>query len=302
MRPFEIGLVLPLWDSFVDGSTSRWVDIRRLALRAEELGFDTIWIPDELLWRTSDGERQGWWESVAMAGAVAAATSRVKVGTWILSALHRNPGLTAKVVETLDEISGGRFVLGLGSGHAGAQAHAFGLPEDHVHSRFEEALEIVIPLLREGRATFEGTFHAARDLEQRPLGPRPGRIPIMIGAKGPKMLHLAARHADIWSWFAEERSDLLELGPRLAAFEAACVDVGRDPATVGKSAGIVVEPTSVGGGEALGTPIKGSSQEIADALRAFGVAGFTNLEIIVSPPTLAAVDAMAAVLELLDAT
>jgi len=302
MRQFEIGLVLPLWDSFDDGSTSRWVDIRALALRAEELGFDTVWTPDELLWRTADGTRQGWWEAVAMAGAVAAATSRVKVGTWILSALHRNPGLTAKVVETLDEISGGRFVFGLGSGHAGSQAHAFGLPEDHVHSRFEEALEIVIPLLRQGRANFEGTFHAARDLEQRPVGPRPGRIPIMIGAKGPKMLRLAARHADIWSWFAEERSDLLELGPRLAAFEAACVDAGRDPATVGKSAGIVVEPTSISGSEALGTPIRGSAVEIADVLRAFGAAGFTNLEIIVSPPTLAAVDAIAPVLELLDAT
>ena len=150
-----------------------------------------------------------------MAAAVAAATSRVKVGTWILSALHRNPGITAKAVETIDEISGGRFVFGLGSGHAGAQAHAFGLPEDHVHGRFAEALEIILPLLRQGRADFEGTFHAARDLEHRPVGPRPGRIPIMIGAKGPKMLRLAALHADIWSWFAEERSDLAELGPRL---------------------------------------------------------------------------------------
>jgi alkanesulfonate monooxygenase SsuD/methylene tetrahydromethanopterin reductase-like flavin-dependent oxidoreductase (luciferase family) len=236
-----------------------------------------------------------------MAGAVAAATSRVKVGTWILSALHRNPGITAKAVETIDEISDGRFVFGLGSGHAGAQAHAFGLPEDHVYSRFAEALEIILPLLRHGRADFEGTFHAARELTQRPVGPRPGRIPIMIGAKGPKMLRLAALHADIWSWFAEERSDLDELGPRLAAFEAACVAVDRDPATVGKSAGVVVEPTSVTGGDALGTPIRGSVEEIADVLRGFGAAGFTNVEVIVSPPSLASLDAMAPVLELLDA-
>ena len=301
MRPFEIGLVLPLWDSFGDGSTSRWVDIRNLALRAEELGFDTVWVPDELLWRPTGDDPQGWWEAVAMAGAVAAATSRVKVGTWILSALHRNPGITAKAVETIDEISDGRFVLGLGSGHAGAQAHAFGLPEDHVYSRFAEALEIILPLLRQGRADFEGTFHAARGLAQRPVGPRPGRIPIMIGAKGPKMLRLAALHADIWSWFAEERSDLAELGPRLAALEAACADVDRDPATIGKSAGIVVEPTSVSGADALGTPIRGSVAEIADILRGFGVAGFTNVEVIVSPPSLATVDAMAPVLELLDA-
>jgi alkanesulfonate monooxygenase SsuD/methylene tetrahydromethanopterin reductase-like flavin-dependent oxidoreductase (luciferase family) len=302
MRPFEIGLVLPMGDSFVDGSTARWTDIRDLALRAEELGFDTVWTADELLWRPPGGKPQGWWDGVAMTGAIAAATSRVKVGTWVLSALHRNPGITAKAVETLDEISGGRFVFGLGAGHAGRQAHAFGLPEDHVHGRFEEALEIILPLLRLGRADFEGTFHAARDLEHRPVGPRPGAIPIMIGAKGPKMLRLAALHADIWSWYVEERSDLAEFGPRLAALTAACIDVDRDPATIGKSAGIVVEPTSVGGSEAvLGTPIRGSAEEIADALRAFGAAGFTNVEVVVWPPTLAAVSAMAPVIELLDA-
>ena len=302
MRRIEIGLVLPMGDSFVDGSTVHWAQIRDLAVRADEVGFDTVWTADELLWRPTEGITQGWWEGVAMTGAVAAATSRVKVGTWILSALHRNPGITAKAVETIDEVSGGRFVFGLGSGHAGRQAHAFGLPEDHVYSRFEEALDIIVPLLREGRADFEGTFHAARDLEQRPRGPRPGRIPIMIGASGPKMLRLAARHADIWSWYVQERSDLVEFGPRLAALEAACSEVGRDPATIGKSAGIVVEPTSFSGSESVfGPPVRGSAAEIADALRSFGAAGYTNVELVVWPPTLAAVDALAPVLELLDA-
>jgi alkanesulfonate monooxygenase SsuD/methylene tetrahydromethanopterin reductase-like flavin-dependent oxidoreductase (luciferase family) len=298
----ELGIVLPMEESWTDGATPRWVEIRDLALRAEEIGFDTVWIPDELLWRPADGGVRGWWECVAMSGAVAAATSRVKVGTWILSALHRNPGITAKAVETLDEISGGRFVFGLGSGHAGRQAHAFGLPEDHVVGRFAEAIEIIIPLLRQGRAEFEGTFHAARDLEHRPVGPRAGRIPIMIGAKGPKMLRLAALHADIWSWYVEERSDLTEFGPRLAAIEAACLEVGRDPATIGRSAGIVVEPTSVtGAAEALAAPLRGSAEEIADGLRAFRDGGFTQVEILLWPRTLAAVDAMVPVLELLDA-
>lgn len=302
MRTLEIGLVLPMGESFVDGATARWAEIRELAVGAEQIGFDAVWVADELLWRPPDGQTIGWWECVAMTGAVAAATSRVKVGSWILSALHRNPGITAKAVETLDEISGGRFVFGLGSGHAGRQAHAFGLPEDHVVSRFEEAVGVIVPLLRGGHADFEGTYHAARDLEQRPVGPRAGRIPIMIGAKGPKMLRLAALHADIWSWYVEERSDLAEFGPRLAALEAACLEIGRDPATIGRSAGIVVEPTSfTGSAEVIGTPISGSAEEIADGFRAFRAGGFTQLEVILWPPTPAALEAMAPVLELLHA-
>ena len=302
MRSLEIGLVLPMEESWEDGATARWVDIREFAVRAEEIGFDTVWIPDELLWRPPDGRVHGWWECVAMTGAVAAATSRVKVGTWIMSALHRNPAITAKSVETLDEISAGRFVFGLGSGHAGRQARAFGLPEDHVISRFEEAVEIIVPLLRGGHADFSGTYHAARDLEQRPVGPRPGRIPIMIGAKGPKMLRQAVRHADIWSWYVEERSDLAEFGPRLEALEAACLEVGRDPATIGRSAGIVVEPTSVtGSAEVLAVPVRGSAEQIADSFRVFRTGGFTQLELLLWPRTIAALDAMATVLELLDA-
>jgi alkanesulfonate monooxygenase SsuD/methylene tetrahydromethanopterin reductase-like flavin-dependent oxidoreductase (luciferase family) len=124
----------------------------------------------------------------------------------------------------------------------------------------------------------------------------------MIGASGPKMLQLAARHADIWSWYVQERSDLVEFGPRLAALEAACVEAGRDPATIGKSAGIVVEPTSFSGAEAVfGPPVRGSAEEIADSLRAFAAAGYTNVELVVWPPTLAALDALAPVIELLDA-
>jgi alkanesulfonate monooxygenase SsuD/methylene tetrahydromethanopterin reductase-like flavin-dependent oxidoreductase (luciferase family) len=302
MRTLEIGLVLPMGESFVDGSTARWREIRQLAVTAEALGFDAVWIADELLWQAPEGRTTGFWECVAMTGAVAAATSRIKVGTWVLSALHRNPGITAKAVETIDEISGGRFVFGLGSGHAGRQAHAFGLPEDRVFGRFEEAVEIVVPLVRQGRADFEGTYHAARGLEHRPVGPRPGRIPIMMGAKGPKMLQLAVRHADIWSWYVEERSDLTEFGPRLATMVAACEAAGRDPATIGRSAGIIVEPTPVtGAADVIGVPVRGTAEEIADAIRAFDTAGYTQVEMLLWPPTVAALEAMAPVVELLDA-
>lgn len=93
-------------------TTVRWREIRDLALRAEEMGFDSVWSPDELLWRSAGGPQRGFWEGIAMAGAICAVTSRVEVGTWVMSALHRNPGITAKAVETLDEISGDGSSLG----------------------------------------------------------------------------------------------------------------------------------------------------------------------------------------------
>ena len=241
-----------------------------------------------------------------MAGAVAASTSRIQVGTWIMSALHRNPGIVAKAAETLDEISGGRFMFGLGAGHAWpGQAHAFGLPEDHIHSRFEEALSIIVPLIRDGHANVEGTYHAARDLVHRPTGPRPGRMPLLIGGHGPKMLRLAATHADIWSAYSEQRGDVEEFLPKMAAFEAACAEVGRDPATVGKSAGISVAPmawkTTSEPDQPAVSAMSGRPEEIAAGLLAFRDAGFTQVEMILEPQTLEALESMAPVLALVEA-
>src|SRR4051812_4739196 len=227
MRSFQIGVVVPMMQFGPDRTTPRWPDMREIALRAEQLGFDTVWTIDELLWRPRDQPPSGFWEGVAMAGAVAAVTSRVTVGTWVLSALHRNPALTAKAVETLDEISGGRFLFGLGAGHAGGQAHSFGLPEDKVFGRFDEALQIIVPLLRGGRADFEGQYYAARDLPQAPVGPRPNRIPLMIGGNGPKAQRYAVKHADIWSGFAEQRATVEEMGPKLERLVDICAEEGR---------------------------------------------------------------------------
>jgi alkanesulfonate monooxygenase SsuD/methylene tetrahydromethanopterin reductase-like flavin-dependent oxidoreductase (luciferase family) len=235
-----------------------------------------------------------------MAGAVAAVTSRIKVGTWVMSALHRNPGITAKAAETLDEIAAGRFVFGLGAGHAWpGQARAFGLPEDRIFDRFEDALEIIVPLLRGGHADHEGPWHAARDLRQVPQGPRPGRIPIMIGGIGPRGQRLAARYADLWSCYPDERSHVDEFGPRLATLDAVCAEVGRDPATLGRSAGVLVTPLDPP--DEAGAAIGGSTEEIADAIRTFRQAGYTQLEIILRPVTTPAIEALIPVLELLDA-
>lgn len=300
MSSIQLGLVLLTGESPDGSRVARWSEIRELAVRAESMGLDTVWVIDELLWRRPDHPVQGFWDGIAMAGAVAASTTRIQVGTWVMSALHRNPGITAKVVETVDEICNGRFIFGLGAGHAWpGQAHAFGLPEDHLHARFDEALQIIVPLLRTGHADFEGTYHAARDLEHRPVGPRPGRIPLMIGGHGPKMLRLAAIHADIWSAYSEQRDDVEEFVAKLAAFEAACAEVGRDPATVGRSAGISIAPlaTKDAGGDAP-SALTGDPESIAEAILAFEAAGFTQLEFLLQPMTIAALEAMAPAIEL----
>jgi alkanesulfonate monooxygenase SsuD/methylene tetrahydromethanopterin reductase-like flavin-dependent oxidoreductase (luciferase family) len=297
---FEIGVMLPLPQYGRARITTRWADLREMALRAEAMGFDTVWIPDELLWQVDGEAPRGYWDGVSMAGAVAATTTTIKVGTWVLSALHRNPGIIAKTAETLDEISGGRFVFGLGAGHEWpGQAHAFGLPEDRIFARFEEALQVIIPLVRGGYADFEGQFHAARDLPQQPVGPRPNSIPLLVGGNGPKGQRHAAIHADIWSGYAEERSHVDELGPRLTTLDAICEEVGRDPATIGRGAGILVEPMERAG--AREGVISGSAEEIADAIRSFRLVGFTQVDLMLGPGTVEAFDAMAPVLELLRA-
>ena len=300
MPPFELGIVMPLMQFGKERTTARWTEIRAMALRAEAIGFATIWTPDELLWRAREGAPQGVWDGVSMAGAVAAATTTAKVGTWVLSALHRNPGIIAKTAETLDEISGGRFVFGLGAGHEWpGQARAFGLPEDRIFARFEEALEIIVPLIRRGHADFEGTFHAARDLPQAPRGPRPGRVPLLIGGNGPKGQRCAARHADIWSGYVEERAEVEEIAPRIASLEAICAEEGRDPASIGRSIGVPVDPFMPAGERP--NVVSGRPEEIARTLRSFRDAGYTQAELMFGPGTMEALEALAPVVGLVAA-
>jgi alkanesulfonate monooxygenase SsuD/methylene tetrahydromethanopterin reductase-like flavin-dependent oxidoreductase (luciferase family) len=231
-------------------------------------------------------------------GAVAAVTSRIKVGSWVLSALHRNPGIVAKTAETLDEICGGRFVFGLGAGHEWpGQAHAFGLPEQQIFARFEEALQIIVPLLREGHADFEGKFHAARDLVQQPVGPRPNAIPLLLGGNGPRAQRNAVHHADIWSCYVEERAHVDELKPRVTSLEKTCDELGRDPGSIGRAVGVGVRPLEPAGTK--DSSISGTPEQIATALRSFRDIGFTQVDLMVSPGTIAAVAAVAPVIELL---
>jgi alkanesulfonate monooxygenase SsuD/methylene tetrahydromethanopterin reductase-like flavin-dependent oxidoreductase (luciferase family) len=176
---------------------------------------------------------------------VAEATRRVHLGTLVACTGFRNPALLAKMAETLDEISGARVMLGLGAGWHQSEYEAFGFPFDHRVSRFEEALQIIVPLLRHGRVDFKGQYYQARACEILPRGPRPNGPPIFIGAQRPRMLRLVAGYAD--SFDADYQTGPAGALQRLAALEKACHEVGRDPGSLGRMAATRVAFARPGG-------------------------------------------------------
>jgi len=297
-----LGLVLPVWERPPNGAAPSWSEIREMAVRAEELGADTVWLADEILWRMPGlPERVGWWDCLEFIRAVAACTSTVNVGSWVMSAVQHKPGMIVRAAESLDEISGGRFILGLGAGHGGG-ATAFGFDTDHAVPRYLEALEILVPLLRgEAGVTFNGEFHSATDAEIRPRGPRAGRVPLMMGGHSPKTMTAAARYADIWSAFATTSSLPEAFVPMTQQLDDICTSIDRDPTSIGRSVGAFVEPELSGLADQLdlGTPISGSVGQIIDTIASFGDVGVTRVEIHPLPHTMAALDKLAPVFEAL---
>jgi probable F420-dependent oxidoreductase len=204
----------------------RWSEVRAVARRAEELGFDSLWLYDHLLFRAEDGSPFGQWECLAFLAGLAEATERVEIGTVVACNGFRNPAVLAKAATAIDEVADGRLVLGLGSGWNELEFRAFGVPFDHRVSRLEEALQIVGPLLRDGAADVVGRYHVAQDCLDLPRGPRPTGPPLLVGGNGPRVLRLAARYADV----VNTHVDPFDPEPRLRAVREACEAVGRDPA------------------------------------------------------------------------
>ena len=295
-RPLKVGINLQTTEGAIAGKTARWADLFPFAERAEALGFDSLWVPDHLL-LTWQEQTRGIWECWSLLAALAAATHRVELGSLVTCTAFRSPALLAKMADTIDEISGGRLIVGLGAGWDGPEDRAFGMKSDHRVDRFEEALQIIVPLLRTGRVDFAGKYYKAQDCELRPRGPRPGGPPILIGAKGPRMLRLAATYADLWN--AEGPVHLPgEISSRRAAGDAACAAVGRDPATLGRSASVVVHlPLMQVQGEQREpvTPV-----EIAQMLRNYAQEGLSHVQLWLVPSTIAGLEWFAPVLNLLD--
>jgi alkanesulfonate monooxygenase SsuD/methylene tetrahydromethanopterin reductase-like flavin-dependent oxidoreductase (luciferase family) len=302
-RPLQVGLILPETERQMNGDSARWRDLETMAHLGEEIGADSLWITDHLIHRVPGEEPRGMWECWSLIAALAAITERPQIGTLVLSASFRNPSLLAKMADTVEEISGGRLILGVGAGWNEAEYIAFGYPFDHRVDRFAEALAIISGLLRDGHIDFDGTYYQARDCELRPRGPRPYGPTIMVGASsaGPRMLDLAARYADGWNtWFNSTGNTVEGLQPLLANVDAACVAAGRDPATLGRSAAVIVEVGPHEPSAMTGPPLTGTPTEIAAGLRAYADAGVSHVQVWLEPNTPAGIEAFAPVLEELD--
>ncbi len=295
-RP-RIGVILPESERAMDGETPRWRDILAMAHLAEEVGFDSVWLTDHLIFGREDG-KFGPWESWSLVAALAATTSRVEIGTFVSCASFRNPALFAKMADTVDEVSGGRLILGLGAGWNEVEYRTFGYPFDNRVSRFEEAIQIIAPLLRDGRVDFEGRFYQARECELRPRGPRPHGLPIMVGTTGPRMLRIAARFADLWNTLSIRPDGVPELNARV---DEACRDVGRDPRTLGRTIETRVRfPELPQRRPDESEMLSGPPQEVAAALREYARHDVVHLQLRVRPNNAAGIEAFGRVLDELD--
>jgi alkanesulfonate monooxygenase SsuD/methylene tetrahydromethanopterin reductase-like flavin-dependent oxidoreductase (luciferase family) len=291
----------------------KWKDIAALANHAEAVGFDSFWVPDHLLFRFEGQAAHAPWEGWSIISGLAAATERIGIGSLVICTGFRNPGLLAKMADTVDEISGGRFTLGLGAGWHEPEYLAYGYPSDHRIDRFEEAVSIIRTLLRTSHIDHQGRYYDLRDCELRPRGPRRGGPRILIGALSnkPRMLRLAATYADIWNgWLVPGRSYADEGPALLEAVDAACAKVERDPATLERTVGILIDQRPASAQTSLQyvslstrtldtaqQPLTGDPATIAEELRNFGKAGFAQVQVSTSIDGMAGVEAMAPVLE-----
>jgi alkanesulfonate monooxygenase SsuD/methylene tetrahydromethanopterin reductase-like flavin-dependent oxidoreductase (luciferase family) len=301
-RP-RVGVQLPEIEREV-----RWPELRSMARVAEEVGLDSLWVGDHLLYRFADGTARGPWEAWSLLAALAASTERIALGPLVASTSFHAPAMLAKLAANVDEISGGRLILGLGAGWNETEYRAFGFPFDQRISRFEEAFTIVRTLLRDGAIDFDGRFYQARDCELVPRGPRPGGPPLLVGSSGERMLRITMPHVDAWNaWYADTGNDPAGIAPLRDRVDAACREVGRDPAEVERTVAVLVRfPGGTGrvqgdSDRPAAPALEGPPEILAEAFRAYGREGIGHLQLVLDPITPASIEALGPALEALRA-
>ncbi len=279
----KIGVMLPVGgNDGPGGGTPAWADVREMAVAAEQSGLDSVWIADHFLYRGPDGTVVGMHEAWTLLSAVAAVTERVEIAPLVACASFRDPGLMAKMAATLDVVSGGRLILGVGAGWHDPEYEAFGLPTDHRVGRFEEWVEIVARLVRGETVTFDGEYYRVKEAALVPAPER--RIPLLVASFGPRMLGLTAKWADQWNtaWYGAVDEKVEE---RIAAMRAAVSAAGRPADAVELTVGITVaEPDTA----------TGSVEELAQTIKGYEALGVTHLIAGIEPrPTLTAITHLA---------
>jgi len=280
----RIGIVLPIAEEDGESGIPAYPAIRAMAVGAEAAGLDSVWVFDHLLFRFG-GETSGIHECWTILAAVAEATWRVELGTLVMCTGFRNAALLAKMAATLDHVSAGRLILGIGAGWHDPEYEAFGYPTDHKVGRFEESLSVITGLIRTGRADLAGEFVTARDAVLLP--PARPDLPILVAAKGPRMLELTARHADAWNlaWFGLPDDRLARVRHQL---RETCERVGRDPASLSITVGVTVRYPNEGPEPAeppTSPALTGTVEAIAHGLAAHAVAGADHLIASLEPST-----------------
>lgn len=301
-RPCRVGVQLPEVERPV-----AWPELLSIARAAEAVGFDSVWMGDHLLYDLPGGVTRGPWEVWTSLAALAAVTERVELGPLVASAGFHAPAMLAKQAATVDAISGGRLILGLGAGWNEREYRAFGFPFDHRVSRFEEAFTIIRRLLRDGHVDFEGAFHRVEACVLDPGPARPGGPPLMLGSTSPRMLRIGLPHVDAWNvWWSDYGNTPDGFATLRARVEEAAAQAGRAPGEVAATAAVLVGMPG-GTGRLMGEtynaavrPVHGSPADIAGHLQAMAGAGATHLQLVVDPITEASVEQLAGTLEVLD--
>ena len=287
----KVGVTVPMTGGDVaDGGVfPDWPLIRDFAVHAEALGLDSVWVFDHLLLKR--GDPPGIHESWTMLAALAAATSKVELGTLVMATPFRNPGLLAKMAVAVDDVSGGRLILGAGSGWHEPEFAAFGFEFEHRVGQFDEALRVIRGLLDDESVTLEGRWVRVRDLALLP--PPRRRIPILVASKGPRMLRLTAELADAWNvaWHAHLREGFWA---KMAGLDAALAAAGRDPATIARTSGIIVrDPAQRAADRAPVDAFGGSVEELAGVLDEHAAAGIEHAIVWLEPKTPASLERLA---------
>jgi alkanesulfonate monooxygenase SsuD/methylene tetrahydromethanopterin reductase-like flavin-dependent oxidoreductase (luciferase family) len=277
VRPLRVGVQLPEVERVV-----RWPEYVAMARAAEEVGFDSIWIGDHMLYRGDGRPERGPWDAWTLLAGLATVTERVTLGPLVACTAFHRPGVLARTAAAVDELSGGRLVLALGAGWNEPEFRAFDIPFDHRVERFAEVLQIVRPLLDGERVTFTGDYETVTDAVLLPTPAR--RPPLMVGATGPRMLAASLPYVDAWNTWYDVYGNTPEGFAALnARVDAAAQAAGRDPSEIERSACVLVMLDRAAGERPVPEGLAPVEGDVAAHLRALAEAGADEAVLVVSP-------------------